>query len=115
MDLILVLIMPLIVVAVVVVLTIRRGSQFKQLLMDGVETTGVVAKKLSFSGRRHLTLRYAYRDPSGRVHAHKSVVSDEVWNAHEEGGSIAVVYSRSRPEISAPPYLVQKLRVDSAG
>jgi len=109
MDLLLVLVVPLIVVAVVVVLAVRRGSQFRQLLIDGVETSGVVARKVRFRAS-HLTLRYAYRDPTGRVHTNKSLVSADVWHAHEEGGPIAIVYSRSRPEISAPAYLVQKFR-----
>lgn len=109
MDLILVLIVPLIIAAVVFALVVRRGLQFKQLLLDGVPAKGVVAKKIRFRGR-HLTLRYAYRDDAGRVHANKSLVTDDVWNAHEEGGSIDVVYSRSQPEISAPKYLVDRTR-----
>lgn len=109
MDWLLVLIVPLIVVAVVVVVTIRRGFDFKQLLIDGVPANGVVARKLRFRSNRFI-LRYAYRDDTGRVHTHKSHVTREVWDAHEEGGAITVVYSRSRPEISAPKYLVDRLR-----
>ena len=93
---------------------VRRGLQMKQLVADGVETTGFIVEKSrdvrSRSGARHRSLRYEYHDALGRAHTHRSVVPDEVWKVHQEGGSIEVVYSQSRPAVSAPKYLVEQVR-----
>lgn len=56
------------------------------------------------------SVRYEYHDDMGRAHSHTSAVIDDVWDAHEEGGPIAVVYSASRPAVSAPKYLVERAR-----
>jgi len=93
---------------------VRRGLQIKQLLADGVETAGLVTEKSgdvrSRSGTRHRSLRYEYHDSLGRAHTHRSLVSDDVWKAHLEGGPIEVVYSQSRPAVSAPKCLVEQVR-----
>ena len=93
---------------------VRRGLQMKQLLADGVETTGLGGRKArhcSSTGRMcHRYLRYEYHDSLGRAHTHQSLVPDEVWDAHMEGGSIDVVYSQRRPAVSAPKYLVEQVR-----
>lgn len=101
---------PAVVLACVAYLVIRRGVHFRRLLKDGVETTGTVVSMITFRGKgsaRGRYLRYEYRDAVGRLHSHRSLVSREIWDSVEEGGQIAIVYSSSKPEISAPAYLVE--------
>ena len=106
-------------IAVVVVYSIyrivRRGFDLKLLVEDGVEAVGTVSQKLQFatakgSRRNDRYLIYEYEDPRGVRHRHRSSVTSEFWRSHEEGGPIDIVYSRSRPEISAPRGLVEKAR-----
>lgn len=106
------------VVAIVVglvVLVVRRGLQLKQLVADGVNATGTVTQKIEHptargTRRNDRRIAYEYRDAAGRTHRHISLVSSEFWLAHTEGGPIDIVYSRSRPEISAPRFLVEQGR-----
>jgi hypothetical protein len=64
------------------------------------------------SGSRRSTrrIRYAYQDAAGRTHTHTSMITSDFWNAHVEGGPITIVYSRSRPQVSAPRHLVELSR-----
>lgn len=105
---------PFAIFAGMIYVIVRRGLQMKQLLADGVETTGLVVRQAkhssSRSGMRHRYLRYEYHDSLGRAHTHQSLVPDDVWDAHMEGGSIDVVYSQRRPAVSAPKYLVEQVR-----
>lgn len=90
---------------------IRRGNELKQLVRDGVETTGTVTRQLRFGASRpQLYVRYEYRDGGGGLHTHKSNVPPEFWDAHPEGSPISIVYSRSRPALSAPLPVVEKAR-----
>ncbi len=114
-TLILALVVPVLIVAGLIVVVIRRGLQMKQLCADGVEATGVVTKKIQYAtakgaARNDRWMAYEYRDAQGATHAHKSLVTAEFWNAHTEGGPIAIVYSQSRPAISAPRHLVEDAR-----
>ena len=111
------LFVPVAIVVGLVLVVVRRGLQMRHLVLDGVETTGQVVSKLRQShprrrGSQRPTLRihYAYRDAAGGEHEHRSLVTDSFWNAHVEGGPIAVVYSKSQPQISAPRHLVEQSR-----
>jgi hypothetical protein len=107
------LLLPLLFVAGIIVLVVRRGLQMKVLANDGVETTGTVVRKLSFGGASRTSarrVRYEYVDQFGRTHSHRSTVPDDVYRSCEEGGPFPVVYSQSRPHVSAPKYLVEQSR-----
>ena len=111
------LLVPAALVAGLVVVVVRRGLQMRLLVRDGVETAGQVAAKLRHrhprrkgAQRPSLQIRYAYRDAAGGEHEHRSLVTDSFWNEHEEGGPIAIVYSKSQPHISAPRHLVEQSR-----
>ncbi len=111
------LLMPVVLVVGLIILVVRRGLQMRQLLLDGVETTGQVVAKLQYrhirrkgAQRPTLKIRYAYRDAAGGEHEYRSLVTDSFWNEHAEGGPIAIVYSNSRPQISAPRHLVEQSR-----
>jgi hypothetical protein len=69
---------------------IRRGRQFAELRDHGVETMRRVVMKRKFNsngGRSHV-LRYEDVDSLGRVHTHKSHVSNDVWEAHGEAARL---------------------------
>ena len=111
------LFVPVAIIVGLVVIGVRRGLQMRQLVLDGVETTGQVVAKLRHvhprrkgSRRPSLRIHYAYRDVAGGEHEHRSLVTDSFWNEHEEGGPLAVVYSKSQPHISAPRHLVEQSR-----
>ena len=111
------ILVPVALVAGLIVMVVRRGLQMRQLVTDGVETTGRVVAKLRHrhprrKGAQRPTLRihYAYRDAAGGAHEHRSLVTDSFWNEHEEGGPIAIVYSKSQPQVSAPRHLVEQSR-----
>ena len=111
------LLVPVALVAGLIILVVRRGLQMRLLAMDGVETTGQVVAKLRHiharrkgSQRPSLRIHYAYRDAAGGEHEHRSLVTDSFWNEHVESGPIAIVYSKSRPHISAPKHLVELSR-----
>lgn len=111
------LIIPLLIVGGMIVLAVRRGFQVKQLLEDGIETTGRVVKKQTFSGSkggRVCRIRYEYVDQMGKTHAHRSAVPEDVYASHEEGSPFPIVYSQSKPHISAPKYLVEQSRAAMA-
>lgn len=92
----------------------RRGFEMRELALEGVEAVGRVTEKPFFRSQRTVSktkmLVYSYTDANGSAHSHRSVVPDRVWEAHAEGGPIEIVYSRKRPAVSAPRYLVDEAR-----
>jgi len=114
-SIVMAILIPAAIVAAMIVLVVRRGLEMKQLLADGVPTTALVRKKILQRTRgkhahKRRRIRYAYRDAEGRTHEYVSNMSIAQWSALEEGGPIDVVYSRSRPHISAPRFLVDAAR-----
>lgn len=108
------LLVPVLIVAGVVFLVVKRGLEMKELCEHGVETTAQVVGKRSVrnssSSSRQQKLVYRYTDGAGASHEHTSVVPWDVYDAHEEGGAIPVVFSSKRPAVSAPKYLVDQAR-----
>lgn len=108
------LLAPVVIVGIIVVYFVRRGLQFRELAEHGVETIGQVVEKRyvtpGASKTRQWKIAYRYSDSAGALHDHTSSVSIEAYQAHEEGGAIAVVYSSKNPAISAPKYLVDSAR-----
>lgn len=106
-----VLLIPLLFVAGVIVLVVRRGLQMKLLVKDGVETTGTIVRMVTFRSHTRTgahRIRYRYVDEWGRTHSNRSTVPEDVYRSCTEGGPLVVVYSRSKPHISAPKYLVEQ-------
>lgn len=103
------------IIALVIWLVITRGLQMKQLLDDGIDIDGKVVRQFKHNPKTgslstdHF-LRYSYRDSAGREHEYKSSVNRDFWAAHPEGSAIAITYSKSKPEISAPRFLVDAAR-----
>lgn len=107
--------MPVFGVLAVGFLIMRRGFELKQLATDGVQSTATVTRKLrTGNARPRFSIRYEYRDADGDVHTHKSNVTREAWSAIDEGDTIAIAYSASKPRISAPLEIVQQAGSASA-
>lgn len=108
------LLVPVLIVGGIVFLAVKRGLEMKELCEHGVEITGQVVEKRSVrnsnSSSRQQKLVYRYTDNAGKSHEHTSVMPGTVYEAHNEGGDIAVVYSAKRPSVSAPKYLVDQAR-----
>ncbi|SKB04625.1 hypothetical protein SAMN02745166_04071 [Prosthecobacter debontii] len=101
------------IIGLIIYQAVTRGYQMRELCDHGVETTGVIREKRSYnpqSGSRRYKLAYTYTDSVGASHSHTSVVTSSVYDQHEEGGPISVVYSSRTPSISAPLYLVEQSR-----
>lgn len=116
-SIILTLAFPLLLIVAMVIVVIRRGFQVKQLAEDGIDTTATVIRKVKFRGSRsprRYALRYRYFDQFGRSHEHRSMVTKDFHDGHEEGGHISVVYSESKPHISAPKDLVEQVKAGMA-
>lgn len=102
------------IIAFAVGLIVSRGLEMKRLVEDGTDIDGIVVRQFSHHTRGSQSsshfLRYRYRDAKGREHAHKSNVTRDFWAAHPEGSAIAITYSKSRPQVSAPRHLVEQAR-----
>ena len=92
---------------------VRWGREMIELQEHGVDTQGLVLAKVerrstrSGAGRQ---IKYEYSDQFGRTHRRKVLVTPDAWEAHQERGPIAVVYSERRPNVSAPKYLMELSR-----
>lgn len=113
-EILVVFLLLVLVVGAMIVLLVKRGLQFRELCEHGVETTGQVISKRSVkpgpSTSRRQKLTYCYTDSVGTSHEHTSVVTWDVFNRHDDGGPIEIVYSAKSPAVSAPKYLVDQAR-----
>ena len=86
---------------------VRWGREFKELEASGIETMGVVTRKVQFRNRggRSRYIRYEYRDQYGQTHSRKTMAIGDAWETHHEGGPIAIIYSQRNPRVSAAKFL----------
>jgi hypothetical protein len=91
-------------------LVVHRERQLKQLVRDGVDVEGIVVRQSGGGHANPYYIRYRYRDGRGQEREHKIQVIQEFWVNHPKGSPIAVVYSKSRPSISAVKYQVEQKR-----
>lgn len=85
------------------------SKELLELKQYGVETTGRVVEKRQTRSRGNTStwLRYEYQDQFGKTHrSRRNLVTPAAWEAHSEGGPIAIVYSQRSPGISGPRYLM---------
>lgn len=106
------LLVPVLIVGGIIFMAVRRGLQMRELCEHGVETTGRIYSKRSVTGghrqSRAQKLAYEYTDNAGTIHRHTSVVPLAIYQDHEQGGTIRVVYSARKASVSAPKYLVDE-------
>ena len=102
-----------IVMGIGAALTLRVAVGWSKELIElrqyGREVTGRVVEKRQTRSRGNTSawIRYEYADQFGRTRrSRRNIATPDAWDAHAEGGPIAVVYSQRRPMISAPKYLL---------
>jgi len=84
----------------------KWGQDAIELQQYGVEVTGTVTERRSHP-RRGSHIRYEYTDHFGKRHrSRRNLVTPDAWDAHAEGGPIAIVYSQRNPSVSLPKYLL---------
>ena len=102
------------IVAAVILMIVRRGFQMKNLAHDGVVASGTVIKKFrrgnSTNPQSHAYLRYRFETPGGDSFERSIAVSEEIYEQHEEGGSIDVVYVLGNPKVNGAKYMVNLSR-----
>ena len=91
---------------------VRWGKELVELQKFGVDTTGVVLKKVSYNtkGGQSRSVKYEYHDQFGAAHTRKVLVTSDAWDALQDGGPIELVYSQRRPKVSAPKYLLDVMK-----
>ena len=103
----------IIIIGLSLAIIIWRGSHIKRLTHRGVAGTGKVIKK--FRQQRGGSsssecLRYEYNSPTGERFENKIHVPQVIYDQHEEGDSIDIVYLPDTPKISAGRYLINQTR-----
>lgn len=91
---------------------VRWSHELKELEQHGVQTTGTVVRKVSYStrgGGRSRYIRYAYRDQFGAEHTRKTMAIGDAWERYQEGGPIEVVYSQRTPKVSAAKFVYETM------
>lgn len=103
----------LLIVGIAIYSIVKRGLDLKKLAAEGTATTGkIVAKEYRKvgKGRRSPTLTYEFQDALGTSHRRTIHVATSVYEAHQPGGPIAVVYLPDRPQTNAAQYMVDQIR-----
>ena len=98
-----------IAMAVTLRTAIGWSKELGELTQYGVETTGRVIEKRQTRSRGNTStwLRYEYEDQFGKTHrSRRNIVTPAAWEAHSEGGPIAIIYSQRHPGVSGPKYLI---------
>ena len=96
--------LPVILVLVLwVLLVMKRGKEFKQLIDSGVETPALVVKRRTFNrkGGRNRALTYEFTDPTGTTQRRRAFVTAKVFEASPEGTAVMIVYLPEKPSVSA--------------
>jgi hypothetical protein len=102
------------IIAAIIAVIVHRGLQMKNLAHDGVVAEGKVIEKSRRSGAKGKMstgyLRYEFTAANGLRYERKIAVGEEIFETHEEGDTIGVVYLRNKPEVSAARYMVNLSR-----
>ncbi len=92
---------------------VSRGRTMMRLAKRGTPIQGTVTKKArrqsSQGGMATPYLKYEFR-ARGQVYQRSIAVSEEVFNAHEEGGPIDISYDQQNPKINAAQYMVDLIK-----
>jgi len=102
------------IVAAVIAVIVHRGLQMKNLANDGVVGDGKVIEKLrrvnSQGGMSSSYLRYEFYAPNGVRYERKVSVGEDIYDNHEEGDTIGIVYLEKNPRVNAAKYMVNLSR-----
>ena len=106
------ILIPIAIIGLIAAFIVRRGFQMKALAHEGVAIEGTIIKKFRQpgSGTTAPYLRYKYTTPTGERYENKIAVDEDVWQGHEVGDAIELVYTPKRPSVSAAKYMVNLSR-----
>jgi len=102
-----------IIIGAIVFMATRRGLQMKKLANHGVVIEGSVLKLFTRGGGGSVAspgIQYEFHAANGHRYTNRISVTQDVYNEHEEGGPIAVVYLEDKPQVSAAKYMVNTIR-----
>lgn len=88
-----------------------RAKQVRALMERGTTITGIlIAKRKPVAkGKRRFILSYEYTT-SDATHKGRAVVSRSVFSQYEIGQALPLRYLDDRPAVSAPEFVIQKMR-----
>ncbi|MEN9215895.1 MAG: DUF3592 domain-containing protein [Gloeomargarita sp. HHBFW_bins_162] len=104
---ILVIFAPLIIIGLIIANYVRLIRNFWQVLADGIETNGVIVRKVR-SGRRYYRVTYEYHDQNGQTHRNGLDVFRSEHHNYQVGDTIQIVYSASKPHLSSTKAIVDQ-------
>ena len=97
-----------------IAIVVHRGMQMKKLAHDGVVADGKVINKSRRAGAQAKMstpyLRYEFYAANGFRYERNVAVGENVYESHEEGDAIGVVYLKDNPKVSAARYMVNLSR-----
>lgn len=97
-----------------IVVSVRRGLQMKELAHNGVVVQGnVVEKQRRKTAAGHQTaafLKYQFDTAQGFSHSNRIAVTEEMYSEYQEGDSIDIVYLEDKPGVNAARYMVNLSR-----
>jgi hypothetical protein len=102
------------IIAAIIAVLVQRGLQMKSLANEGVVGEGKIIKKSrrvnSQGSMSSAYLTYEFHAANGSRYERKVSVGDEVYDSHEEGDAIGVVYLEKKPEVNGARYMVNLSR-----
>jgi hypothetical protein len=89
----------------------KRARERAALVHESVAIHGRITAKrvMRVKGRTRLMLLYEY-SPNGQSCTGRCVVTREEFDAHAEGQMLALRYLPHRPSVSAPEFLLERVR-----
>jgi hypothetical protein len=100
------------IIGAIIFFVVKRGFQMKNLCHKGVPVEGKVIKKFRQQGKGMSSpcLRYEFHSAGGQRIENKITVAEEIWDAHEEGSPIDIVYLEDKPAVNAAKHMVNLSR-----
>lgn len=100
------------VLAIGAVFVVRRGLEMKKLAQEGQPAVARIVKKnrVRRKGSNPPTLTYEFQDSFGKVHRRLIHVTESVYEQHQEGGTLEIVYLLDKPEVNGAKYLVAEVK-----
>ena len=102
-----------VIIGVMIFFATRRGLQMKQLANHGVVIEALVLKLFtrgSGGSVASTAIQYEFHAANGHRYTNRINVTMDVYDDHEEGGPIAIVYLERKPQVNAAKYMVNTIR-----
>ncbi|HKX11539.1 MAG TPA: hypothetical protein VJP40_00195, partial [bacterium] len=95
-----------------VVFVVRRGLEMKKLAQEGQPAQARIIKKdkVRRKGSDASALTYEFRDNFGNLHRRRIQVPESIFDQHQEGGSLDIVYLMDKPQVNGAKYMVEMVK-----